>query len=92
MSRNLSCKLYVRTDVHFLIYINDIVDSSEEFDFILFADDTSLFCNAENKKTAWNNDYEQLCHVSDWLIANKLSLNVDKSNCLIFNKKKETNW
>ena len=36
----------------FLLYINDIVMSSKLFEFILFADDTSLFYSHKNKHDA----------------------------------------
>ena len=32
----------------FLIYINDIPNSSNVFNFLLYADDTTLFCNRED--------------------------------------------
>ena len=38
----------------FLIYINDIVNSSNIFKFILFADDTSLYYSCKNAKTIEN--------------------------------------
>ena len=68
----------------FLLYINDIVSSSDDFKFTLFADDTSLF--AENPDQYDLNDKinRGLIKVSEWLTANKLSLNVDKSNLLLF--------
>ena len=52
--------------------------------FILFADDTCLQYSFEpNAKieSVLNNELEK---VTDWLITNRLSLNVDKSNYLIF--------
>ena len=69
----------------FLIYINDIKESSEQLQFYLFADDTStLFChdNPEMIEKIYNNE---LTKVSNWLTANKLSLNVSKSNFVLFN-------
>ena len=35
----------------FLIYINDVVNSSSIFKFILFADDTSLYYSCEDART-----------------------------------------
>ena len=65
------------------IYINDIRESSKLIEFFLFADDTStLFCHEDIKviEKVYN---EELCKVSQWLIANKLSLNVSKSNMVL---------
>ena len=73
----------------FLLYINDIVLSSKIFKFTLFADDTSLFYSNKNADKATEIINKELANVSEWLAANKLSLNVDKSKLLIFNNKKK---
>ena len=69
----------------FLIYINDFHNSSEKFSFYLFADDTNLLYADKNlkslEKIMVNNE---LVRVSDWLNANKLTLNAKKSNFVIF--------
>ena len=71
----------------FLIYINDIVKSSNFFKFILFADDTTLFApiNTNNKETANIIDME-LEKIIVWLKLNKLSLNISKTKFCIFHK------
>ena len=68
----------------FLIYINDIRESSEVLKFFLFADDTTVFYS--DKTNAGTEDLlnRELSKVSTWLAANKLSLNVKKSNFLHF--------
>ena len=71
----------------FLLYINDIANSSNLINFQLFADDTCIFYSHKNKTVLENNLNQELSKVSDWLIANKLSLNVDKSNVLVFRNK-----
>ena len=69
----------------FLLYINDISKSSDILKFFLFADDTRVYYSAdpndENTEEILNNELEK---VSCWLAANKLSLNVKKSNFLHF--------
>ena len=72
--------------LQFLIYINDILNSSNVFNFLLYAADTTLFCNLEdidsdNKKFTLN---QELQHVHEWLLASRLQLNVKKK------KKKNT--
>ena len=57
----------------------------------MFADDTStLFCHEDIKviEKVYN---EELCKVSQWLIANKLSLNVSKSNMVLFKTCRKNN-
>ena len=68
----------------FLIYINDIHNSSSKFFFFLFADDTNLLYWDKNLRTLENIVNKELETVSDWLFANKLSLNIAKSNFVIF--------
>ena len=67
----------------FLLYINDIHKSSKEFTFYLFADDTSLTYANDNLRTLELTVNNELEKVSEWLNANKLTLNVKKSNYVI---------
>ena len=71
----------------FLIYINDIINSSKIFNFTLFADDTSLYYSCKNVNNLENVVNEELGKISDWLSANRLSLNVAKSKLLYFTNK-----
>ena len=69
----------------FLLYINDIAQSSDILKFFLFADDTTVFFSDDPlSRTTENTLNCELEKVSCWLAANKLSLNVKKSNFLHF--------
>ena len=68
----------------FLIYINDFHNSSEKLLFYLFADDTNLLYADKNLKSLEKMVNNELVRVSDWLNANKLTLNAKKSNFVIF--------
>jgi len=68
----------------FLIYINDIKQSSDKLMFFLFADDTSTYISGNDLKVIETICNEELEKVSEWLRANKLSLNVSKSNMVLF--------
>ena len=68
----------------FLIYINDFWCSSRKLDFHLFADDTNLFYAAKSLSVIESTINAELIHVKTWLSANKLSLNITKSNFVIF--------
>ena len=72
----------------FLLYINDIVLSSNVCKFTLFADDTSLFYSHKDKVEGAKILNTELSKIADWLAANKLSLNVSKSKLLIFSNKR----
>ena len=68
----------------FLIYINDISNSTNSFQFRLFADDTNLFkyFNCSNiDLTETNIDFQKVLH---WCTANKLTINAEKTNYMIF--------
>ena len=72
----------------FLIYINDITSSSKLFSFTLFADDTNIF----NKNTSLNQLFtitnNELTKLSVWFKANKLSLNISRTNYMLFLNRK----
>ena len=50
----------------FLIYINDLPRVSRVFSMLMYADDTTLYCNINNANSdiILNNE---LCKISDWL-------------------------
>ena len=71
----------------FLLYINNIASVSRVLFSVLFADDTTLFCRSKNLhelSTVINNE---LGNIIKWLKANRLSLNIDKTNFMIFRPK-----
>ena len=68
----------------FLLYINDISYSSNQFNFFLFADDTNLLYADKNLRLLELTVNKELTSVCNWLMANKLSLNTKKSNFVIF--------
>ena len=76
----------------FLIYINDISNSSNLLNFLMYAVDTTLYCCLEdidsvNKEQVLNNELKSV-HL--WLSANKLTLNANKSKYMLFSKHKNT--
>ena len=73
----------------FIIYINDIAAASTIFSSIIYADDTAL-CSTLNvfkfDSHMNRNINSELSKISDWLRANKLSLNVSKTKLIVFHK------
>ena len=63
----------------FLIYINDIVKSSDLAEFVLFADDTNIFVTGDTAKSVHEKANIVLGRVNDYMIANKLHINIGKS-------------
>ena len=69
----------------FLIYINDLQNISNDFKTILFADETNIIFNSDSLgklNVKMNKELEKL---NKWLCANKLTLNLKKSNFILFN-------
>ena len=74
----------------FILYINDISKVSQVFKYILFADDTNLLCCDKdlNKLIRMiNGGLEQL---QTWFSVNRLSLNISKTNYMIFGNRRIT--
>ena len=67
------------------MYINDIPNCSE-FDTTLFVDDTYLTLSDSNLENLEKRVNKELQNVDNWLRRNKLSLNFNKKNYMIFNK------
>jgi len=68
----------------FLLYINDMPKCSNVLEFHLFTDDTNLFLNNANILNLETNLNIELEKVSKWLFPNKLSLNIEKTNLVVF--------
>ena len=67
----------------FLTFIIDMPYASKILDIHLFADDTSIFISNKNLEELETIVNSELVNISDWLISNKLTLNVSKSNFTI---------
>ena len=67
----------------FILYVNDITNTSSILDFILFADDTTILYSNKDIKNNINTVNEELNEVSNWFKANKLSVNATKTNYMI---------
>ena len=68
----------------FLIYINDITVVSDSLKFVLFADDTNVFISGHNIHDIFRNLNAEMERVAMWLRANRLKLNLNKTNFMIF--------
>ena len=71
-----------------IMYINNICKVSKVSKFILFADDTNILCcdrDLNELVRMINNGLEQV-----WFSVNRLSLNVTKTNYMIFGNRKLT--
>ena len=68
----------------FLIYINDLPNVSRYLSFFLFADDTNIYFKHRDLIQLQKIMNRELKKVRKWLDANRLSLNIDKTNFVVF--------
>jgi len=74
----------------FLIYINDIKNfASRDIKIKLFADDTNIFIEADSLDDLVECSKKFISLLNEWFKANKLSLNLDKTHCIIFGNCKQ---
>ena len=74
----------------FLIYINDLIECSEQASFVLFADDTNIFVAGKTYDEAVEKANDILRCVSNYTRANKLHINIDKTCFMHFQPKRST--
>ena len=70
----------------FLLYINDLPNISNVLDFYLFADDTNIYYESDSIQDLEKTINKELHKLYLWLNINRLSLNIDKTNYIIFHR------
>ena len=68
----------------FLLYINDLPNISLKLKFFLFADDTNIYFESDDLSKLERAVNKELRKLYLWLNVNRLSLNVSKTNFIIF--------
>jgi hypothetical protein len=68
----------------FLIYINDIINASSKLSYVLFTDDTNIFYADDNIDILKRNMEIELQKLVTRFKTNKLTLNLEKTNFIIF--------
>ena len=74
----------------FILYVNDIVNTTSLLELILFADDTTLLFShpdIASKVDTINNELKEICN---WFKANKLSVNASKTNYMVLGTQNNT--
>ena len=71
----------------FLLYINDLHNSVRYAKTYHFADDMSVILSSNSLEILFKQINKDLFNLSNWLKANKLSLNVKKTELVIFRSK-----
>jgi hypothetical protein len=68
----------------FLPYVNDLSNVTPLLFTLIFADDTNVFVHGPNLDNLIKIMGEELAKIIEWMYTNKLSLNIDKTNFIIF--------
>ena len=72
----------------FLIYINDMV-TSLECKLSLYADDSALIFSHTDSRVIADRLSRELSNCKRWLVDNKLSLHIGKTECLLFGSRRK---
>ena len=76
----------------FLIYVNDIAYVSEHLFTVMFADDTNALVTHKDLTILIDRCNSEMSKITDWVNSNKLSLNVKKTQYMLFKGKKKSLW
>ena len=77
----------------FSIYINDLVNTSDKLNFLMYADDTTLigligsvedFLSSESNEATEDIITEELTKITTWMEVNKLLINENKTKIMFF--------
>ena len=68
----------------FLIFVNDLHKVTKYLEPIMSADNTNLFCSRKNTKILFQIVNSELKLVTEWFLANKLSLNAKKKQSMFY--------
>lgn len=91
---SISCGLpqgTVLSPLLFLLYVNDIHKATPDNQIRLFADDSNIFIIDTTLERVYTRANQALINITEWLQANKLSLNVEKTNYMLFKPTDQAN-
>ena len=72
----------------FLLHLNENCNVSKLLKYVLFVDDTNLFCSGSDLRQLLDTVEKELKILKQWFENTKLSLNLQKTKLIIFGYKK----
>src|SRR6218665_2891444 len=82
--RPTQATLHILGPILFLLYINHLAMVSPLLKFISFADNTNVFLSHNSLEKLFEIMNAELIKISEWFNTNRLSLNSDKTNYIVF--------
>ena len=77
----------VHSCLYNVIYINDFSKCLKYSNNLSFADDTTIILSAKNTNLLFQKGNKELKNIDNWLIANKLSLNIKKTKYILISSR-----
>ncbi len=74
----------------FILYVNDITETTDVLKFVLFADDTTITYSHTDIFSKFDLINKELQEVCNWFKANKLSVNASKTNYMLLGTRAKT--
>lgn len=68
----------------FLLYANDLPNTSKLLIFHIFADDTNIYCSSKNLNNLELFLNQELHAVTEWMKSNRLAVSILKTNFVLF--------
>ena len=81
---------FILGPLYFILYINDLPKATSLAECLLFADDTSIFYSNSEPDHLASLMNSELTKISLWIKSNKLSVNIKKTNYVIFKPKQKS--
>ena len=91
---NVTCRVpqgSILGPILFILYIHDMHTVSSLMKCIIFADDTNFLYTGNDISEMCKTVSKELDKLSSWFMANKLSLNISKTNCMVISRKQIVN-
>lgn len=70
----------------FIIYLNDLLELNEDSHVMSYADDTAIILSGESWSSLESKANMSINKIASWLRKNKLSLNIGKTNYILFSR------
>ena len=64
--------------------MNDFQNCLEFSSNVSFADDTNVCLSGRNIQSLYDKGNKELSNIDNWMLANKLAVNVKKTKCILF--------